>query len=147
MTHRHINTATELGSDFGSPARTERIRNRLKDERAACRSAASDYDRHVAENNVANLEEVLERAEANQAAKEEHRARVAQERADKTTAHQAAEQAKVEAQLRQEYNRALPTPVTDEQWNEVRADVLHQHRLRTMNRTDELVAASRRYRI
>jgi hypothetical protein len=129
--------------------RIERIRATLEEERTAYRSAAAgSHDEHIAQLNVGNLEATLERAETNEsiglAAKQE---RLAAEDA-KTQAHQEREQAELESSLRQQYERAAAAPVTDAQWEKVRPDVLHQHRMRQMGKQDELVAAAlTRYRI
>lgn len=124
--------------------RTIQLRTQLEAAQAKLQTAP---DRKT-EIEVERLEELLTAAERNDEARAEHRQRLAQEEAAKTEARQAAEQAAVEAQLRHEYNRALPTPVTDAEWDQVKTDVFHQHRLRQVGRTDELVAATaRRYRI
>lgn len=97
---------------------------------------------------IERLEQLLEAAERNDVARAKRMARLAEAENAKTEAYQAQQRATVEAQLRQEYNRALSTPVTDAEWDMVKADVFHQHRLRTMGRTDELVKqAAARYRI
>ena len=123
--------------------RTRQIRNQLME---AQHRLQTEPHRKV-EMEVERLEKLLEAAERDDDVRAKRMAGLAKDEQAKTEAYQAQQLATVEAQLRQEYSRALPTPVTDSEWDTVKEDVLHQHRLRTMRRTDELVAAAaRRYR-
>lgn len=124
--------------------RIERIREALKEERTAYRSAAAgSHDEHIAQLNIGNLESTLERAETNEsiglAAKQE---RQAAEDA-KAQAHRDREQAELESSLRQQYERAAAAPVTDPQWEKVWPDILHRHRLAEMDARDRQVAKAR----
>ncbi len=124
--------------------RIDRIREALTQERAARRTIAhGSLDEDTVSRNIADLEQLLERAEENEtirvAAKQE---RQAAEDA-KTQAHQEREQAELESSLRQQYERAAAAPVTDPQWEKVWPDILHRHRLAEMDARDRQVAKAR----
>ena len=124
--------------------RTRQLRTQLE---AAQEKLRTEPHRKV-EMEVERLEGLLDAAERNDEVRAKRLAGLAKEEQAKVEAYQAQQQAAVEAQLRQEYSRALPTPVTDAQWDTVKADVFHQHRLRQVGQTDELLAdAVRRYKI
>ncbi len=129
--------------------RIERIREALKEERTAYRSAAAgSHDEHIAQLNIGNLEATLERAEENEtirvAAKQERRA--AEDA--KTQARTAEAAQELEDHLRQQYENAAAHPLTDTEWDKVKPDVLHQHAVSKMAEQDQLIAAkARQYRI
>ena len=149
MAHKYITVSTAFLSDHGSAARTERIRQHLEAARAFHRAAeAGSYDAMIAAKNIVNLETALERAEANEAARTAQKQERRQAETAKAEAKQEQEQAALESELRSRYNLALPRPVTDQEWETVKASVLHRHAMREMERTDHLVAATaQRYRI
>ncbi len=49
----------------------------------------------------------------------------------------------LEAQLRKQYTDAAPGPVSDGDWSKIRAEILHEFRLRRMNEHERLVAEQR----
>ncbi len=129
--------------------RIERIREALKEERTAYRSAAAgSHDEHIAQLNIRNLEATLERAETNEsiglAAKQERKAAEDARTRDRTA--EAAQE--LEDHLRQQYENAAAHPLTDTEWDKVKPDVLHQHAVSQIGKQEELVAAAlSRYRI
>ncbi len=129
--------------------RIDRIREALMEERTAYRSAGSgSHDEHIAQLNIGNLEATLERAETNARIRTERRAGLQAAEDAKTQAHRDREQVELESSLRQQYERAAAAPVTDAQWEKVKPDVLHQHRMRQIGKQDQLIAAkARQYRI
>ncbi len=128
--------------------RIERIREALKEERTAYRSAAAgSHDEHIAQLNIGNLEATLERAETNERiGTERKQEREAAE--DAKTRERTAEAAQeLERKLMDTYMQASPG-TTDAEAKAALPDLLHQHRMRQIGKQEELVAAAlTRYRI
>ncbi len=94
------------------------------------------------------IEERMERLRANVVSRHEHRSRVHAAEQARTEARQQEEQAAIEADLRRQYDRAMPKPVTDAEWEQVKDAVLHKYRLKQMEQTDALIKqTAQRYRI
>src|SRR5688500_6383516 len=138
-----INVSTAFAGS--TPAqRIEGLRAALAEERRAAQAEpAGSYNRHVAEKNMEKLETALERAELNERLRTERIQTLDAEREARMRARQDAEQEALESDLRQKYSRAMPKPVTDAEWAQVREAVLHRHRLQQMDAHDEQIAAMR----
>lgn len=149
--HTRIETRTFAPGAIGALApvqRIDRIREALTQERAARRTIAhGSLDEDTVQRNIADLEQLLERAEENEtirvAAKQERQAAE-----DAKTRERTAEAAQeLEDQLRQQYENAAAHSLTDTEWQKVKPDVLHQHAVSQMAKQDTLVAAAlSRYR-
>lgn len=119
--------------------RIERIREALKEERAAYRSAAAgSHDEHIAQLNIGNLEATLERAETNARIRTERLAGLQAAEDAKTEAHNERERNELEARLFAGYKAASPG-TTEQEARDALPDLLHRHRLAEMDRDDRLV--------
>lgn len=128
--------------------RIAQIKAQLATERQVARSAGDQFDRDRASRNVKDLEVMLERAETNERLHAERVQQLDADRAAKTEARAKEKQARIEADLRARYDRTMPLPTTDEQWDAVKDSVMHKHRLAQMSDRDgQVKQAAGRYRI
>ena len=145
MTYHERIEVPKLLYGLTGQCRLDAITARIAEEREALRTLpAGALGRDIAERNIADLERHKEMTEADVEARTRRRAATEAERTAKREERQQADQAALEARLRGEYDRTLPVPTTDTQWEAVRESVVHRHALREMDALDQTVAAKAR---
>lgn len=119
---------------------TRQVRDELT---AAKAKLQADPDNRIAQLDVERLKKRITVAEREDALKFACRAEREAAEAAKTQAHQEREQVALEADLRARYDQAMPKPVSDNEWDKVKPDLLHRHRLAEMDARDRQVAKAR----